>query len=67
MEHLQNLIPVQEFAEQMKKSIAIGSNKVYDLVKEPGFPAIKIGSRYYVMTDQVDEWMEKTVSKRDQK
>ncbi len=58
MEHIQNLIPAQDFAEQLKKSIQIGTNKIYALMKEPGFPAVRIGSRYYVLADKVDEWLE---------
>ena len=29
MEHIQNLMSVQEFAEQMTKHVAIGQNKIY--------------------------------------
>jgi len=59
MEHIQNLMSVQEFAEQMTKNVSIGKNKIYALVKEPGFPSFKMGSRYYVLVDKVNEWLEK--------
>lgn len=53
------LISVQDFIEQMSQSVPIGDNKLYALVKEPGFPSIKIGKRYYVLADKVNEWLEK--------
>ena len=59
MEQFHELISVQEFIERMSQHVPIGTNKLYALVKEPGFPAIKIGKRYYVMADKVNEWMEK--------
>lgn len=65
MEHVQNLISVQTFYEQLKKNIPISMNKVYTLVKTPGFPSVRIGSRYYVMADKVDEWLEKQSHMKD--
>ena len=59
MEFIQNLMSVQEFAEQMTKHVPFGSNKIYAMVREPGFPALKIGGRYYVLIDKVNEWLEK--------
>ena len=56
---IQNIISVQDFAEQMTKHVALGANKIYAMVKEPGFPSIKIGGRYYVLADKVNEWLEK--------
>ena len=49
------------------KHVAIGTNKVYAMVKEPGFPSVKIGRRYYVLVDKVNDWLEKKASiDRDQ-
>ena len=58
MEKILNLLSVQQFAEQMTESVAIGKNKIYQLVREPGFPSVKIGNRYYVLADKVNEWLE---------
>ena len=58
MEHIQNLMSVQDFAEQMTKNVSIGTNKIYAMVKEPGFPSVRIGGRYYVLIDKVNEWLE---------
>ncbi len=62
MNKIQDLMSVQEFAEQMTKNVAIGANKIYAMVKEPGFPSVKIGGRYYVLVDKVNEWLEKKAS-----
>ena len=58
MEHIQNLMSVQDFAEQMTKNVSIGKNKIYAMVKKPGFPSVRIGGRYYVLVDKVNEWLE---------
>jgi len=58
MEIIQNLMSVQDFAELMSKNVAFGTNKIYGLVKEPGFPSIKIGGRYYILVDKVNDWLE---------
>ena len=58
MSNFQNLMSVQKFAEQMNKNIPIGLNKIYALVKEPGFPSVKIHGRYLILADKVDEWLE---------
>ncbi len=62
MEHIQDLISVQDFAKQMKASVGIGETKVYAMVKEPGFPSVKLGGRYYVLIDKVNDWLEKQAS-----
>ncbi len=59
MESIQNLVSVQEFAEQMTKHVNIGANKIYGMVREPGFPSVRIGGRYYVLIDKVNDWLEK--------
>ena len=58
MKYIQNLMSVQDFAEKMNQSIGIGINKVYTMVKEPGFPSVRLGGRYYVLVDKVNDWME---------
>ena len=65
MEQMHELISVQDFIEQISRSVPIGNGKLYALVKEPGFPAIKIGKRYYVMADKVNEWMESRLNREE--
>lgn len=59
MNQLYKLMSVQEFAKEISKTVPIGLNKIYKLAKEPGFPSIKIGGRFYVLIDKVNEWLEK--------
>lgn len=48
---------VQELASQMGISLP----KAYELVKEPGFPVIRIGTRILIPIDSYREWLrEKT-------
>ena len=63
--NIQNFISVQDFAEQMSKNVPIGISKIYAMVKEPGFPSIKVGGRYYVLIDRVNEWLEEQSHKKD--
>ena len=65
MDNIQNLVSVRKFAEQMSKNVAFGVNKIYEMVKEPGFPSVKVGSRYYVLIDKVNEWLEQQNYKKD--
>ena len=58
MKSFQKLMSVSDFAEQMSKNVAIGTNKIYAMIKEPGFPSVKIGGRFYVLADKLDEWLE---------
>ena len=60
-----NLMTVQDFAELMNKSIGMGTAKVYAMVKEPGFPSVRFGGRYYVLIDRVNEWLEEQSRKKD--
>ena len=65
MNNIQNLMSVQDFSEQMTKNVAIGQNKIYEMVKQPGFPSVKIGGRYYVLIDRVNDWLEAQSQKKD--
>ena len=58
------MISVSDFAEQLSKNVAIGINKIYALIKEPGFPSVKLGCRFYVLADKVDEWLEQQSYKK---
>lgn len=43
----------------LQKKLNIGRDKAYALVHASGFPATKIGGRYYVLDDEVDKWLQK--------
>ena len=44
---------VQELASQLGISLP----KAYELVKQPGFPVLKIGSRILIPVDAFREWL----------
>lgn len=37
--------------------LKIGRNKMYDLLKQKDFPAFKIGSKYLINANKLEEWM----------
>ena len=44
---------VQELAAEM----GICLSKAYELVKEPGFPTIRVGTRILIPTEAYREWL----------
>lgn len=54
-----NLLTVQEVA----KLLGIGKNAAYDIVKQPDFPAIKIGSRIKTTEEWVYKWIQQEALK----
>ena len=61
-----NIIPLSEFIEKLNSSSTapIGPKAVYHLIRQPDFPAIMIGYRYYVMIDRVEAWMMAQASRK---
>ena len=59
MTRFQQLMSVAEFSKAINDGlkIHISENKIYAMIREPGFPSIKIGGRFYVLADKVDEWL----------
>ena len=48
-----SVLSVQELARQM----GICLPKAYELVKEPGFPTIRIGTRILILTEGFRDWL----------
>ncbi len=48
-----SVLSVQELARQMGISLP----KAYELVKEPGFPTIRIGTRILIPTESFRDWL----------
>lgn len=42
-----------------KKILGIGRTEMYNLCKTKGFPAFKIGSKYYINLQKLQEWADK--------
>lgn len=38
-------------------SLGCGKNKAYDIVKQKGFPKIKIGKQYYTPENEFNRWI----------
>lgn len=41
---------------QAKELLGVGKNEIYKLCKTKGFPSFKIGSKYYINRDKLQEW-----------
>ena len=41
---------------QAKNILAVGKNEIYNLCKTKGFPAFRIGSKYYINKKKLEEW-----------
>ena len=54
-------ISVQELSSQMGISLP----KAYELVKTPGFPSIRIGTRILIPIDAFREWLVITSNKEE--
>lgn len=42
---------------EASKILGIGKNAMYALVRQPGFPCVKIGKKIIVRRSGLDEWM----------
>ena len=43
--------------QQMAKNLHIGLTKAYQLIKQPGFPVVKIGRKYLVDSEKLEKWL----------
>ncbi len=55
MHNIPNLVSIKDFSDILNASTnsPIGETAIYQLVKTPGFPALIIGNRYYILIDKV--------------
>lgn len=44
--------------KMLQKKMGIGRDKAYALMRSAGFPSMRIGARYLVIEDKVDQWLE---------
>ena len=44
---------------QAKDILGVGRNEMYNLCKTKEFPAFKIGSKYYINREKLQEWADK--------
>ncbi len=60
MSTIPNLISVKEFTDLLSSRTkgTIGEAAIYQMIKSPGFPALLIGNRYFILIDKVEAWFE---------
>ena len=51
-------LPLMLNADTVKDVLGISISSAYELMKEKGFPSLKIGSRIVVPKDKFIEWVE---------
>lgn len=45
--------------KQAKDLLGVGRNEIYNLCRAKGFPSFKIGSKYYINKQKLQEWADK--------
>ena len=56
-------LPLMLNADTVKDVLGISISSAYELMKEKGFPSLKIGSRIVVPKDKFVEWVERNAGK----
>lgn len=56
-------LPLMLNADTVKDVLGISISSAYELIKEKGFPSLKIGSRIVVPKDKFIEWVERNAGK----
>ena len=56
-------LPLMLNADTVKDVLGISISSAYELMKEKGFPSLKIGSRIVVPKDKFIEWVEQNAGK----
>ena len=46
-------------AKELQNTLKIGRDRAYALMRSKAFPSIKIGARYYVTEEALNEWLRK--------
>jgi len=55
---IKKTMSVKEFSQIYN----IGMNNAYKIVNIVGFPAIRVGRKILIITDQVDKWMVENIN-----
>ena len=56
-------LPLMLNATDLEHALGISRSSAYELMKEKGFPSLKIGSRIVVPKDKFIEWVERNAGK----
>lgn len=49
--------------EELRRELGLGKNGAYELVRMPGFPAIKLGKRIIIPRRGLEKWLEENEGK----
>ena len=55
--------PVSYRVEDIQQLLGIGRNSAYNLVKQDGFPRVRVGSRIIIPADLFHAWVEQQATK----
>lgn len=63
-----SLISLKDFIAKLNSASGapVGIKAAYRLIRKPGFPAIMIGNRFYIMIDRVNDWMPEQANRKKQ-
>lgn len=47
--------------KEVAESLGIGMNKAYDLVNKENFPKVRVGSKYIILRNRLEEWLDNNI------
>jgi excisionase family DNA binding protein len=47
--------------KEVAESLGIGMNKAYELVNKEDFPKVRIGNRYIILRNKLEEWLDNNI------
>jgi excisionase family DNA binding protein len=50
---------------ELQVALGIGRSKAFELTRQPGFPAVRIGRRILIPVDALNEWLAEQVKSND--
>lgn len=54
---MDDFAPVCVSVKEAARIMGVGKDVMYKLVKQPGFPSVKIGNKYVVRRSGLEEWL----------
>lgn len=50
-------------ADDLRKRLGVSREVAYRLMRSESFPSMRLGTRYYVDEDRLEEWLKKSAHK----
>lgn len=54
---MNDFTPITISIKEAALIMGIGRDTMYSLVKQPGFPSVKIGNKYVIRKQGLDDWL----------